>query len=330
MNAIAYTPKKVDLFYPARSANFFSAGLPNTEAALCAEMARLAYCRREPYFQFDQQQIRAVLAPLGFTCQFFESTGTPEGMGTHGFLALHDDPDPSKQLSVIAFRGTDAADPTDLADDAEFLQSKWPQGGLVHRGFAEALDHILAGLKPALDQLRGRVLFTGHSLGAAMATLLASIRRPDFLYTFGSPRVGDGQFVSTLNGLSNRRFVDCCDIVARIPPESLLGEIKYAHYGVPYYIGRNRGITENAADAEIDKGRFIAASEYLVEYAWRIGNVAVRELADHAPINYMNAVAADASQPKLAPWKLAAKGRHPLDFSGRTLEQQNSGIRSIA
>jgi len=304
MNAIAYTPKKVDLFYPARSANFFSAGLPNTEAALCAEMARLAYCRREPYFQFDQQQIRAVLAPLGFTCR--------------------------KQLSVIAFRGTDAADPTDLADDAEFLQSKWPQGGLVHRGFAEALDHILAGLKPALDQLRGRVLFTGHSLGSAMATLLASIRRPDFLYTFGSPRVGDGQFVSTLNGLSNRRFVDCCDIVARIPPESLLGEIKYAHYGVPYYIGRNRGITENAADAEIDKDRFIAASEYLVEYAWRIGNVAVRELADHAPINYMNAVAADASQPKLATWKLAAKGRHPLDFSGRTLEQQNSGIRSIA
>lgn len=187
MDAIPYSPEKVDLFYPARSANFFAAGLPGTEAALCAQMARLAYCRPEPYFQFDRDQIAAALAPIGFTCQFFESTGTPEGVGTHAFLALRDAPDPGK-LAVVAFRGTDAGDPTDLADDAEFLQCEWPQGGLVHRGFAEALAHVLPALNPALDAVRGRVLFTGHSLGAAMATLMASARRPDCLYTFGSPQ----------------------------------------------------------------------------------------------------------------------------------------------
>jgi hypothetical protein len=75
VNDIAYSPRKVDLFYPAREANFFSAGLPATEAALCTEMARLAYCRFEPYFQFDPQKIRAVLEPLAFGCHFFESTG---------------------------------------------------------------------------------------------------------------------------------------------------------------------------------------------------------------------------------------------------------------
>ncbi|MFZ0773868.1 MAG: lipase family protein [Candidatus Sulfotelmatobacter sp.] len=303
MTAVAYSPLKVDLFYPARSAKFFSAGLPDTEAALCAEMVRLAYCRPEPYFQFDQQQIRAVLEPLGFNCQFFESTGTPEGRGTHGFLAFHDDSDPSKKLAVVAFRGTDAADPTDLADDAEFLQTKWDPGGLVHRGFAAALDHILPPLSAALSQVQGRVLFTGHSLGAAMATLLASIRRPDFLYTFGSPRVGDGRFVSTLNGLDNRRFVDCSDIVARIPPESLL-EIKYAHYGPAYYIDRNRQITTTLSEGEIEKDRLAAASEYIIKYAWRSGNLPVRELADHSPINYVTAVAADTSQPKLAKWQV--------------------------
>jgi Lipase (class 3) len=296
MNVSAYSPRKVDLFYPARSANCFSAGLPDTEAALFAEMVRLAYCRREPYFQFDQQQIRAVLGPLGFTCQFFESTGNPEGMGTHGFLAFDDDPEPSRKLVVVAFRGTDAADPTDLVDDAEFLQTKWPQGGLVHRGFAEALDHILPNLDAALSQVRGRILFTGHSLGAAMATLLASIRR-----------VGDGQFMSALN-VSNRRFDDCCDVVARIPPESFLGGINYAHYGPPYYIDRSRGITENPADSEMEKDRIVASSEYLSKYAWRSGNLAVRVLADHAPINYVTPMAADASQPKLASWKLAVSG----------------------
>jgi hypothetical protein len=298
MRAIPYSPRKADLLYPARSADSFPTGLPRTEAAFCAEMVRLAYCRREPDFHFDQQGIRAVLAPYGFSCQFFESAGTPEGRGTHGLLAIHDDPDPGKRLSVIAFRGTDASDPTDLADDSELLQVEWPQGGLVHRGFAEALNHILVlpSFKEALGQLRGRVLFTGHSLGAAMATLLSTIRQPDFLYTFGSPRVGNDQFVSKLNGLSNRRFVDCPDIVARVPPESL-GAIKYAHYGPPFYIDRNGTITEDPPDAE--KDRVIAAAEYLVEYAWRIGNLAFRELADHSPINYVSAVNADASQPRL-------------------------------
>src|SRR5215475_1766357 len=218
MSAIPYSPKKVDLFYPVRGGDFFPHGLPDTEASLCAEMARLAYSRVEPYFQFDQRQIRAVLEPLGFACQFFESTGMPEGRGTHALLALHEDPESNKKLAVVAFRGTDAADPTDLADDAELLLTNWSQGGRVHSGFAQALTHVLPALTTVLDKVEGRLLFTGHSLGAAMATLLASIKRPDFLYTFGSPRVGDAEFVSTLRGTSNRRFVDCCDIVTLIPP----------------------------------------------------------------------------------------------------------------
>jgi hypothetical protein len=139
-----------------------------------------------------------------------------------------------------------------------------------------------------------------------MATLLASIKRPDFLYTFGSPRVGDAQFVSTLNGLSNSRFVDCCDLVARLPPASIVGKVNYAHYGPTFCIDRNRVIRENCADDEMEKDRMVAAAEYVVEYAWRSGNVAVRELADHAPVNYVSAVAAYASQPNLATWKLAA------------------------
>ena len=128
--------------------------------------------------------------------------------------------------------------------------------------------------------------------------MLASLRRPDCLYTFGSPRVGDAQFVSTLTGVGACRFVDCCDVVTRIPPESL-GEITYAHYAPPSYIDRNRRIREDLTVRDIDEDRVWGASEYLVEHAWRIGNVAVRELADHAPINYVTATAANAPKPEL-------------------------------
>jgi hypothetical protein len=105
--------------------------------------------------------------------------------------------------------------------------------------------------------------------------------------------------VATLTGINSRRFVDCCDIVTRVPPEFLSPKIKYAHHGVPYYIDRHRLITENPDEVFIGQDRLTAAAEYLFEYAWRIGNVGVRELADHAPINYVTAVAADVSQPKL-------------------------------
>jgi pimeloyl-ACP methyl ester carboxylesterase len=300
---VAYSASKLDLYYPARSANFFPSGLPATEAGLCAEMIRLAYCRKEPYFQFDQDQIGSILARLGFSCEFFESAGTPEGRGTHGFLAVHEDANPAARLAVMAFRGTDADDPTDIGDDADFLQKAWPQGGRVHGGFADALDYVLDDITAALGKVDGRVLFTGHSLGAALATLLASVRRPACLYTFGSPRVGDGDFVATLAGVENRRFVDCCDIVARIPPEIVLNE-QFAHFGVPYYIDRARQIQENPEQRAIDEDCFIASAEYVDQFAWRIGDVPVRQLADHAPINYVSAVMADVSQTKLTGWEI--------------------------
>jgi hypothetical protein len=300
---IAYSASKVDLYYPARSGNFFPDGLPATEAGLCAEMVRLAYCRKEPNFQFDRDQIGSVLGRLGFKCQFFESSVTPEGRGTHGFLAVHEDATTAARLAVVAFRGTDGGDPTDIADDAELIQDQWPVGGRVHHGFARALGDVLDDVKAALEGVGGRVLFTGHSLGAALATLLASVRKPDCLYTFGSPRVGDGDFVATLEGVESRRFVDCCDIVARIPPESVLDE-KFVHYGAPYYIDRGRVVREDPGDGFIDEDCVAASADYLAKYAWRVGNVAVRQLADHTPINYVTAVMADASQTKLARWDL--------------------------
>ena len=35
------------------------------------------------------------------------------------------------------------------------------------------------------------MLYTGHSMGDALAILAASLRRPRAVYTFGAPRMGD-------------------------------------------------------------------------------------------------------------------------------------------
>jgi hypothetical protein len=284
---IAYSPQKDDLFYPCKNAVFFPAGAPKSDAALCVELSRLAYCQSDGNFALNQTRISTELGKIGFTAAgFFESQGKPQGRGTHCFVAVSKD-DP--KLAVVAFRGTDKDDPSDVADDCKAAKIPWERGGKVHEGFAGALADVRPELEKALQSLPGRVLFTGHSLGAALATLLAGVKTPDALYTFGSPLVGDADFVATLTNVKNFRYVDCCDIVTRIPPKTL----GYMHLGDPYYIAQDRSITFNPGDNFIKHDRFDAFLEYPFKYeAWKKENVGVRELADHTPVNYVTAVTA--------------------------------------
>jgi pimeloyl-ACP methyl ester carboxylesterase len=285
---IEYSPSKIDLFFPARRGEFFCDIPAYNDAAMCAEMARLAYCRKEPAFLFDRDTIAKVLEGQGFAAQFFESKGTPDGRGTHCFLARRAD----SKLAIVAFRGTDAKDPTDLFDDADLLQMDWGPGGKVHTGFSHALAHVVDDLLEALRSVADQMYYTGHSLGAALATLLASLRKPDCLYTIGSPRVGDEDFVRTLAGVNASRYVDCCDLVTRLPPPEVPGCGNYVHYGDLYYIAEDRAIYRDAQDNFVNDDRMSASADYVLKYGWRSVNVAVRELADHAPINYVAALKA--------------------------------------
>ena len=297
MPVIPYSAEKDDLYYPAKHAVFFPAGPPQSDAALCVELARLAYCQLDTSFAFDRDRIRKVLAQVGFAdCQFFENSTDSNCKGSHCFLALKQDKDQGlPKAVVVAFRGTDKDDPTDLAHDFNVLPQLWKHNkGRVHAGFAEALAQVENDVLSALLDLKCRILFTGHSLGAAMATLLASLRAPDSLYTFGSPRVGDSDFVTALKGLDNHRYVDCCDLVAQVPPEVF----RYKHLSPCYYIQLDRSVSRRDPDDPKD-AKYMnddqrkAEEEYIEKYAWRIGDVPLRPLADHAPINYVLPVTAD-------------------------------------
>jgi triacylglycerol lipase len=295
MAAVNYSPAKVDLFFPARRGHFFEGISPDDESAICAEFCRLAYSRPEPSFSFDRTTINNALQAIDFSVapdNFFESLNTPDGRGTHCFIAAND----TKKVMLVAFRGTDASDHTDLQYDADALQQDWDRGGKVHKGFANAFGQVRGDLLPALAKPKYdncRKIYAGHSLGAALATLLASIQKPDRLFTIGSPRVGDAAFVATLNGVNSTRYVDCSDLVTRVPPENVMGLLHYAHFGPMIYIDRKGAMPADADETFVRNDRLRAAAEYTVEYAWKPGNVGLRELADHTPFNYTEAIKAN-------------------------------------
>ena len=157
-------------------------------------------------------------------------------LGTQGFVMTNDD------IIVIAFRGTEITEPEDISTDLRFLPVRGPFAGKVHEGFYKALNMAWPAVEQAISSCRTRpksLWFTGHSLGAALATLAVARMRDedqpvDGLYTFGQPRVGDRDFARNFNadfGKYTFRFVNNNDVVTRIPPR----ELKYSHVGTLKY-----------------------------------------------------------------------------------------------
>ena len=295
MSAIPYHPLHDDLYRPGVGPTLFEPGMRPSVPLLCAECARLAYKAfdRDPA---AAQELAEALARVG--CGALERFSKGD---SQAFLAAT-----AAGVVVVAFRGTEPGT-GDVLTDIEALLVPWPAGGHVHDGFARAFRLLWPDIEPRLVALAAPVLFTGHSLGAALATLAASAwaaRTPTRLVTFGSPRVGDAAFVASCT-VECQRYVDCCDAVTRLPPAGLaVGgiDIGFRHIGEdrPLFIDRDRTLRTDVSAAEIDRDRLAAREEYLLTWALRPGTVAIRDLAEHAPLNYVQPLLARDGAPSNA------------------------------
>lgn len=290
MTHVEYDATRESLYHPGNASNFFQLGprldfgIQANEAILCAEMSRLAYVK-------DEGLLTQYLARADFQGALTIGYGSN---GTQLFIAKKQDAD----LFVVAYRGTEPDDPSDLFTDADFRQVTWQNAdgssvGKVHKGFADTLldsgilKEVISNLGAPL--IAKRVLLTGHSLGAALATLTASWIPNAGLYTFGSPRVGDDEFAGCMRNVKHYRYVDCCDLVTRVPPEKLV-MFKYKHTGNLKYIDRDGTLHDSPGESIIETDRHEAAKWYLTHQAFLRGTVFSRDLADHAPINYVSGV----------------------------------------
>ncbi|KAL6720141.1 hypothetical protein ACLMJK_002062 [Lecanora helva] len=164
-----------------------------------------------------------------------------------GFIAI----DPTNKLVVLSFRGTHSR--INWFEDFKLKLRCFDlcDKCAVHTGFSESwleireavISNLIAALATNPDY---RVIVTGHSLGAALATLAAGdlrkqsedLKNRTELYTFGGPRVGDVETVDFLTKQSNKtyRITNNADIIPQVPGPI----IGYMHLSPEHYIFRNK------------------------------------------------------------------------------------------
>ncbi len=179
----------------------------------------------------DEEGFKKGIKPTGWKVKFFDFGGTQA-------YALD-----GKKNFILVFRGTQPTQWEDIKADLKFrkepsLSLGGDPEGKVHRGFKEALNHVWGDIKKHLDECdytNKNVVITGHSLGAALATLVAGrLNQPAIsLYTYGSPRVGNTKWHSCQK-FKHYRFRNNNDIVTRVPPAFMgfkhHGELEYFDY----------------------------------------------------------------------------------------------------
>jgi hypothetical protein len=295
------------LMNPGEAENFFdvanlSAFEPDatteynrTNALWLAEFCRLIYRRGE-----DE-----IPRPTGFRAR--DIFLTPHNWREENFFNIDDTQvalfiSTTLKCGALVFRGT--LGPKDLLTDAEFVLVDWlPGGGRVHVGFWEALQKVWERIEERLTGFPHPVFYTGHSLGAALATLAAArallekrLPKPGAIYTFGSPRVGDATFTALLQDVYHCRVVNDNDIVATVPPPLPL---LFQHDGELHHI-RHDGRIEVRPRGE-NLLRTIRPSFLLERTAGALNGLFAgfkapsfrafglglpEQLTDHTPVNY--------------------------------------------
>ena len=126
----------------------------------------------------------------------------------------------------VAFRGSENIE--NWIDNAQFSMTCLNDTSsiCVETGFYKVYEYMKKDIKNGIDMYTKKydtdlVLFTGHSLGGAVATLMAyHYKNTDLqvtLVTFGSPRVGNKEFVMDFKDITSFRITHYYDIVPHIP-----------------------------------------------------------------------------------------------------------------
>lgn len=237
----------------------------NEQSLLFANLSQISY--------MDKKEAKKAVKKYGFTdVEFYEL----DGAQAYRFQNTTD--------MVIACRGTQPNEFNDIKADLKAIPVMSETVSRVHMGFKKEVDElwpmVLEDLKsPNVERLN--VWFTGHSLGAAMTTIMASRCNNDedmpninAVFTYGSPRVGWTKYIKSLK-VSHHRWVNNNDIVTRVP----LNMMGYKHHGTEHYMNAY-GLERKMSSWQRLKDRWRG-----IMMGWKGGSI--DSFSDHSMVNYI-------------------------------------------
>lgn len=213
------------------------------------------------------------------------------------FLELHHD----EKRQIVSVRGT--ANLKNAKEDAEYLQSKNKKLGIyVHSGFDEDAMELYKDLLPHLNK-DYKVTLTGHSLGAAISTLLMMYLHEDgFIIddsvNFGQPKVTNAKGVKHYGSLPLIRVVDENDVVPLVPPVTLLDSI----HGVYEHLGEEVILLETEYYVYLEKHD---AQRKSIGSFWK--NIGDESVSEHFMDNYIKNIKSKLSHSVQVPYKQREK-----------------------
>lgn len=179
----------------------------------------------------DQVMVCAMLSDAVYSCT------VPDGLGIVGSERILDEVTDTCGMAYftadtlyIAFQGSESRQ--DWLNDFKIIKAEHA-GIRAHRGFAMCARAVIKRVKAIIAALPDhRIVLTGHSLGGAIAVLVAVALRPEALkvITFGQPRVSTRRELQLALYGEYIRVVNGSDVVARSP---WLG---YSHAGTLLYL----------------------------------------------------------------------------------------------
>lgn len=175
---------------------------------------------------------------------------------------------------ILSFRGTEVSQKSDILADLKAGKNLEACGGKVHVGFKGEINKVWPAIQKAIADIDS-LYVTGHSLGAAMATIAASRVQSKVvaLVTFGSPRVGNQEFIDSLK-VVHYRVQNNCDDVTKVPFR-LSG---FRHHGTHMYMnyyGKFRTLTPKQRVKDMIRSRvkaYLKGQKYIGVYDHLMAN----------------------------------------------------------
>lgn len=225
----AWDPPLADLSVPAQYEDTYSTSV----ARYCADLVERAYMTLTGPLQ----------TPKGLTL-VDPLTNTADG-ATLPFGAIWSSPG----TVWIVYRGTDSGNLKEWMQDFTYAQDNTSQKDVyVHAGFLDVYKQSENKIMRAIDKYKpNTIIVTGHSLGAAVATVTAlslkAAGHHSVVYNFASPRVGPGSDCEV--DVMIYRHVNTADIIPTMPPAVFpnfsvpLNPYQYTHCGKALYFTLN-------------------------------------------------------------------------------------------